>query len=694
MTNTRDGLQRNSPGNRLSSRIATMCAALTCAVAALSCGDQLTEPRTSRPFGTPDFALAPAGNWSIPVPPNNSQHVPSMPSGVIDLGGVPYTNTGVSIPRGGSFRVTVTGNITLSPNPDHVALFGAYTTYSSSGAYGPEGSGRAWAELAVYAELRDPNGSRIGVTLRKSGSSVVSDTIYAPNGGQLWIGRGGVWGQTCQGSTCAGMYAMSGSQTVLVERVTDILKLTADPTGARSATQVTFTPSRADGQSITSTPTWWWEPDAGASGDSTRACAAGSNPCRTVVYRSGTMHVTADVGGKVRDAAAHVAIYSNFTLDVDKPVVSADDVVVFTPHADGLPIAAARWRWVPRISGAPTDPGCPAGATECRRLMVWSGTMWAYTNASPGTGDSASAAVVVRPRVTVVCSSRDGSLSPVIRGQEIDCATSIYPAQAFNVAQRWASPKGSPPITATAGRAYQPGESDHWQGIAVVSTDVQVDVTTVDAQATGRTVFEVGPRPWSPWQLSLPVEVHALIGDMTAYPHPIGPAGKIEMGQFNEFDLSLESISVASVPNGPDSGLMYVASQPPAPQPIATIHPALFPGHPFYADQNGNPPGTCTAADIDRYRDAVRRHEGATGSPDSHWGKANQALLEMRPDTLIEAVVGGDSVDVKITAQYAYYEWRTQKLHPLYQAPFDSTDYPNVNATLGGCAFDFVGGYP
>jgi hypothetical protein len=103
-----------------------------------------------------------------------------------------------------------------------------------------------------------------------------------------------------------GYYALSASQTVTVEKITDLVHLVANPVVVRPNRQVTFTASRDDGGTL-AIDHWWWQPDAGQSGNPTQPCWS-LNPCQTNVAGSGTMYVYTNVG----NASVHVTVYTNF----------------------------------------------------------------------------------------------------------------------------------------------------------------------------------------------------------------------------------------------------------------------------------------------------------------------------------------------------------------------------------------------
>jgi hypothetical protein len=334
------------------SSILILAAAL--AVGALvACNDNHVTGPPAAPT-TPNASLGgPIGSYFLGVPPSG-YNAPND-------GAMADRGTGIIIPAYSRVVITVTGNVTATPNPDYLCCF-EQTSTAYAGSWGPGGVGQA---PAYYLRVKLGGGPTI--TLHYGDSTATSDTIGAPSYDfELHVSRNGVNGGagcysnplpgyppgcTCPDGPClqysAPAYQLSGGQTITVTRINDHLQLTASRSVLTNPDSVTFTASTDNGASFT-VQGWSWKSDS-AAGDQTAACTGSGNPCTTTVYRSGTMTVRAAVGGATRTASAHV------TVTPDSAMVTADSVdgVVgrtVTFHAGtrfGSPFTVVGWHWVP-----------------------------------------------------------------------------------------------------------------------------------------------------------------------------------------------------------------------------------------------------------------------------------------------------------------------------------------------------------
>jgi len=223
--------------------------------------------------------------------------------------------------------------------------------------------------------------------------SAVSGLFYTERGGSLWVGHAGVWGGSNDTySNHYGMYALDGGQQITVEKISNVVSLTATPSRVRANTRVAFTAVTADSTIPWHIGSWEFTPDAGTYYNP--PCYAYQNPCTIGVGSSGTMKVNAWSGNAPFTAVAHVTVYSTFTLEADKTSLVSGDSVTFTPKLDGVKSKVARWVWRGDDASVITAPCAPETDT-CVRTPPASGTMWAYTAASGG--DSASKHVTVEP---------------------------------------------------------------------------------------------------------------------------------------------------------------------------------------------------------------------------------------------------------------------------------------------------------
>jgi hypothetical protein len=204
------------------------------------------------------------------------------------------------------------------------------------------------------------------------------------------------------------------------------LLLKAVPAAVHPGQLVTFTPSWSDNTAINTDVRWEWAADAPPG--RTAACdySGWNYVCRTNVYESGTMTVFVGHWGVGLPAKARVRVYSTFGLDADRTTVQMGDTVTFTPKYDGVAGPAARWRWAPTDTSNHDATACDPGVSPCKKRMITSGRMWAYTATSGG--DSASVLVTVldkfelRAAPSLVKAGGVVTFRPYLNGQSVPAA--------------------------------------------------------------------------------------------------------------------------------------------------------------------------------------------------------------------------------------------------------------------------------
>jgi hypothetical protein len=179
-------------------------------------------------------------------------------------------------------------------------------------------------------------------------------------------------------------YVNGARQEGSVHITTPALTLTATPAYIKTGANVTFTPQWSDGRSTVPDMWYWtWAPDhpPGNTG-----CGYWEDPCTKPVLETGTMKVQLRRNGADRYATARVVVYSLFALDIDRAVALPGEAAVFTPKYDGLPGAAAKWKFIPD-DPAGDHIACDNNVQDCIKVMHGSGTMWAYSSLSSGDSD-------------------------------------------------------------------------------------------------------------------------------------------------------------------------------------------------------------------------------------------------------------------------------------------------------------------
>lgn len=395
--------------------------------------DAITRPQL--PLVPPLRATATSlGTYTIPIPPNNT-----------DNAVVPLTGTGIVVPAGVYYRVRVNGTVTVTPNPEHQTVYPG-NAYTWAGTYGPGGTGNYW-ELEVVLGTRNTDGtgtSSLNLPNIQGGSSAPDSArtaiLYASKAVEIQAGRHGIACVTNDNGVHGpiGCYDLQAAEVVTVEQVTDFIHLTAAPGLVHPNHTVTFTATRDDGQSPYVTG-WHWDPDPGASGSVTSPCWW-YNPCQFSPSGSGTMTVHTNMG----DATAHVTVYTAFGLTAAPSTIAPEDTVTFTPTADGVATAVARWRWVPADTGG-GPVSCPDGSAVCRQPVSRTGTMWAYTAAGVNQGDSAAATVAVAPATVTVTASR----STIGEGDTVTFTATVTPNHGYTIVG-WSWQSDDAPLAARA----------------------------------------------------------------------------------------------------------------------------------------------------------------------------------------------------------------------------------------------------
>ena len=307
-------------------------------------------------------AVQMAGNW-LPTPANCGQWdtdpCPTF-SGGYDGELDRLDATIETAPTDTSLHPGGTATIRWWPVPDSLGGFATPTTFER-GYFDPDSSGGYPADTARACTIV---GDSCKISPRGSG------TLH------LWV-------------------MVNGQLVHKTAHITmPTLVLAASPTSGHSGVRITFTPSWTDGTALTGSVDWQWTPDH--SPGQTSACGfSGWNfVCTMQVYESGTMAVILHFSGSDYRASAHVVIYTNFALVADPSNVPIGDTTTFVPLYDGIPGRAARWRWLPADT-ATGDAQCADGVYPCRKQMIVSGRMWAFTSAGPAQGDSNYADVTV-----------------------------------------------------------------------------------------------------------------------------------------------------------------------------------------------------------------------------------------------------------------------------------------------------------
>jgi hypothetical protein len=343
-----------------------------------------------------------------------------------------------------------------------------------------------------------------------------------------------------------------------------------------------------------------------------------------------------------------------------------------------------------------TDPG-GGGGSPAPYIPPSPGTP---IGGSGGESDSPCLGCVAGQTATLVCSS-------VERGATVACTVSMG-GQAFPRVGQWkfASDAGAPVAVTVTG----PSGVTSWSGTAVVGGRVEVRVTDGAGTRTLAAAFAVRDRGWT-WA----THAESTYSDGTGEPcldrtptvaDPsapfLGPDGKprpginglnLEIGrscaevrrmiQPDSYTAGEDGFTVATVPEGPNAGLHYVASARLSLRRASTYNLGLFPGarpealkdDPGYAandpvhsqrtlcgvSANWYQFSLCAGVNPESYINAVRNHEGrGTTSHNGHFSAAYDAVADPDNDPMrfFDQEIGGPGVSLALFSQLIRQEFQ------------------------------------
>lgn len=246
--------------------------------------------------------------------------------------------------------------------------------------------------------------------------------------------------------------------------------------------------------------------------------------------------------------------------------------------------------------------------------------------------------------LSVVCTTN------IDRGNLLRCTSSLSDPVPFTVVLRRTTGKDF--IVEDSTRiVHNAGESDVWEGEAVESGDVHVEVETnengmITRLQNSATHYDVRARSWATWKFTMVVERVRFLFNPMSEP----PIALTAMGVGWPKDTVANDAVLLRPARGPNAGIALIK------QPLDInsweywLHPALFPptvpkGSPdytlnneWYDDQNGLGSGTCNAEDVATLLKNVRKHEGFGIATQSHVGVANAQLSKLQPQKTVEAL--------------------------------------------------------
>ncbi len=285
----------------------------------------------------------------------------SAPYGEPSTGAQSSTSTGCAFPDSALVQITVSGAITVTPNPAYTCCFSPQP--NRNGVYGPMGGGSTsnWQQLFVRVPIIFGNGTATvvsGLSYLPNGHPAASVVVFEGSfvrrqGATVYFERYPIAGSgsctTAPPPTPPGCptpsgpaYAYSalanvlaGQQKVTVKRIARTLELVATPSPAYTGDSINFTASSTDGRSV-SVREWIWQDTTGTT--SSVGCSTLGTTCRFAPPDPGTMFVRARVGTNsfIEQASAETVILPVVLAATayENPVVAGDSttlVVTVTP---------------------------------------------------------------------------------------------------------------------------------------------------------------------------------------------------------------------------------------------------------------------------------------------------------------------------------------------------------------------------
>lgn len=308
------------------------------------------------------------------------------------------------------------------------------------------------------------------------------------------------WGNPCHRTMKGGgtmfvvAYVNGKRQTGSVHIGSPILRVIGLPIAVKTGHSATFTASWSDGHTITSGEFVDWHWTADVPPGQTQVCpnwqAPSPNPCTKPVMESGSMRIHVRRNGIEKYASAHVVVFTDFKLVADHSSVYPGDTVTYTPLYDGVPGVAERWTWLPADTASADTQRCTDGTSQCRRPMVVTGRMWAYTSSTPNTGDSASADVTVAMPTVTLSVDR----SEVGDGDTAVFTATITPARPWYHAVSWTWNAGAGGVVAS----LRPTDSPRFNRRGVATPARRNELTPPDSSLPDSSVIAADALPLDP----------------------------------------------------------------------------------------------------------------------------------------------------------------------------------------------------
>jgi hypothetical protein len=216
---------RRRPRRSLPARLACTAALLTLATLA-ACADDLTGPVRQHAIPRAAEAAAEIGQFAIPIPATSYKSE------------VPWTNSGIVVPRTGRYKLRVQGVVTAAANP---AWPGTCTGASpieqaNLGDWGPAGrfpNNGIDQPLRVRIFTGPVSSFHPGFNYTKIDDRTIETEVDLTAGSAVWVHRQELLGYVyCGEGTETAMYVLSGSQILTVSEMADATLECKGPNGS------------------------------------------------------------------------------------------------------------------------------------------------------------------------------------------------------------------------------------------------------------------------------------------------------------------------------------------------------------------------------------------------------------------------------------------------------------------------------
>jgi hypothetical protein len=345
------------------------------------------------------------------------------------------------------------------------------------------------------------------------------------------------------------------------------------------------------------------------------------------VSNSQTGSVLALSTPSVQFAPVHVFNQSTvFTIRNFPSGASAPTFYFAAGDTASVPSSAGPGWWTYSAVGCSSTMSCTWAPTQ-------PGRMWALFPGVQPDGWVAGDPVVLQPELLASCSPQS-----VICGAVVDCKVSMSDSSVFALTSATVTVAGDGVARQLPAASYGGSNVYHLVGPVVGTSNLTFTGGTDTRQYSGTATISVATRSWPAWNIPA-TPVDSGIGRVDGHNSPNGyyyngdsTKKEISFGS-NYRSLPRRPVEDAVVVSGPNQDFRFAASQQ-LPVEYIMLNSALDGGGTWRAAQVDTVGGAtvdsrgsvCQASQMPAFKEFVRRHEGLTNDPNSHWVR-NRAIL-------------------------------------------------------------------